>query len=95
MDSLDWCLRDAQHTLLRRFDDEIMVFNPHTWATHLVNESVACVLETLRHGPRDSGQLVDALREAGMEDDAARIAELLGPLLEELQALGLIRRIEH
>jgi len=71
------------------FDDEVAVFNPVTWDTHLLDASAAAVLEALARGsatPADIGRLLSGHRAA----HGVGAAQLAQVLVDQLASAGLI-----
>jgi PqqD family protein of HPr-rel-A system len=87
--------RFIEHPELRvvRYGAEAVVFNPLSWETHLLNESAAHVVETLRRGPQGAWELAAALAE-DLDPEAApeTYADQVAALMEELEGLGLAVR---
>jgi PqqD family protein of HPr-rel-A system len=88
-----WQLADPAQTRVRRFGDEALVFNPLSWETHLVNLSVARVIEALVHGHKSEVELGATLanEEGGTVVEDAR-NEIRG-VLRQLESLGLVARV--
>jgi len=87
--------RFANHPDVRvvRFGAEVVVFNPLSWETHLLNQTAAHVLESLRRGPQSAWDLAAALTE-DLDPDAApeAYANQIELLMEELEGFGLAVR---
>lgn len=86
-----WRLIPGQRLVCRRWDDEAVLFNDLSGATHLLGLSAICVLDFLRTGPAHESALIAALGrqfEAG-EDELALEA---GNTLAELQKLDLVEQ---
>jgi len=76
-----------------RFGAEAVVFNPLSWETHLLNETAAHVVESLRRGPQGAWELAAALTESLDPDSGPQVyVDQVATLLEELEALGLAVR---
>jgi PqqD family protein of HPr-rel-A system len=76
-----------------RFGAEAVVFNPRSWETHLLNETAAHVVDSLRRGPQCAWELAAALAE-DLDPDCApeAYADQIALLMEELERLGLTSR---
>lgn len=76
---------------LHRYEDEAVVFNPHTWQTHVLNPAATLVIDQLRARPHDLHSLHEALaQELHPQDMEALNAENLAQLLAELESLRLL-----
>lgn len=84
-----WRLMDGQSLRYRVWDDEAVLYNDLSGATHLLGPAALCVLEALRPGPASSAALAGRLLEGFEIDDTALGAEL-DVLLDELSELKLI-----
>jgi PqqD family protein of HPr-rel-A system len=85
-----WRLVDSPRTLIIRFDDEYLVFNPLSWDTHLLNESAASVLEALRASPCSFSELAAGWSEP--ESDGLS-THPVATLLDELETMGLVEQV--
>ncbi len=86
-----WRLVDSARTLIIRFDDDYLVFNPLSWDTHLLNESAASVLEALRASSCSFAELAAGWSEPG----SAGVSSSVHPvamLLDELESMGLVEQ---
>ena len=70
-------------------DDEAVLFNNLSGATHLLGPAALCVLDALRAAPGDRAALADSLR-AAFEVDEAELPGQLAELLDSLVRLDLI-----
>lgn len=84
-----WRLIEGQSLRYRVWDDEAVLYNDLSGATHLLGPAALCVLEALRHGPASMAALASRLLDEFEIDDAAIGAELAA-LLDELSRLGLV-----
>jgi len=76
-----------------RFGAEAVVFNPLSWETHLLNETAAHVVESLRRGPQGAWELATALTEGLDPDSGPQVyVDQVATLLEELEGLGIAVR---
>ena len=92
--SLLWRLTDPAQTRVRQFGDEALVFNPLSWETHLVNDSVTRVIGALARGHQSEHELGAALAgEEGGDVDAEDAGSELRSVLEQLESLGLVSRV--
>lgn len=74
-------------------DDELVVFNPVSWETHLLNPAGAQLFEALLEGTLSLRELrveLEALRSG--QDEPIR-EEQIEALLAELEDLGLVMRV--
>ncbi len=86
-----WRLTNHSQLRVVRFDAEAVVFNPLTWETHLLNETAAHAVDSLRHGPKSAWELAAALTKDLDPDSAPDVyVDQIGLLLEELEAFGLV-----
>ena len=84
-----WRLIKGQSLRYRVWDDEAVLYNDISGATHLLGPAALCVLDTLRPGPAPMAALAARLLEEFEIDDASIGAEL-DALLDELSQLSLI-----
>ena len=76
---------------LHRYEDEAVVFNPHTWQTHVLNHAAALVLDLLCAQPHGLQSLHAALAQSlHPEDMQALNKDNLAELIAELEGLHLI-----
>jgi PqqD family protein of HPr-rel-A system len=77
---------------LRRatYDDEMVVFNPAAWTTHLLNAAATLVLEALIESPRSAEDIEALLREALDPAEAPDAHTHAARVLRELSSLGLV-----
>lgn len=84
-----WRVIPGQRLVCRRWDDEAVLFNDLSGATHLLGLSAICLLKLLQTGPARESALIAALSrqfEAG-EDELIQEAR---NTLAELQKLDLV-----
>jgi PqqD family protein of HPr-rel-A system len=86
-----WRLLDGQLLRYRCWDDEAVLYNDLSGATHLLGPAALCVLEALRSGPVCTAALSAGLLDAFDIDDGA-FGQELEVLLGELSQLSLIER---
>jgi len=87
---LRWQLTSHPDVRVVRFGTEAVVFNPLSWETHLLNETAAHVVESLRRGPRSVDELAAALVEdLDPESPPDVYLSQVAMLMDELAALGL------
>ncbi len=78
---------------LKPFDRELLVFNPVSWETHLLNEGGALVVAMLADGPQTVEQIQHAYRLALPDDESRNSCDAaVVSLLSQLSDLGLIRQ---
>lgn len=70
-------------------DDEAVLFNQLSGATHLLGPAALCVLDALRAAPAGEASLADSLR-AAFEVDGEELPGQLAELLDTLVRLDLI-----
>ena len=76
-----------------RFGAEAVVFNPLSWETHLLNDTAAHVVESLRFGPQSVEALAAALvADLEPESDPEAYVDQVAMLMDELEAFGLAVR---
>jgi PqqD family protein of HPr-rel-A system len=84
-----WRLMDGQSLRYRCWDDEAVLYNDLSGATHLLGPAALCVLEALRPGPASAATLASRLLdEFDIDDDA--LGSELEALLGQLSQLSLI-----
>ncbi|MFC0250937.1 HPr-rel-A system PqqD family peptide chaperone [Massilia consociata] len=84
-----WRVIHGQSLLYRRWDDEAVLYNDLSGATHLLGPAALCLLEALRAGPAGVDAL-SAVLLAEFEVDASSLPEELASLLDSLARLDLI-----
>lgn len=84
-----WRLMNGQSLRYRCWDDEAVLYNDLSGATHLLGPAALCVLEALRAGPASMATLASRLLDEFEIDDESLGAEL-DALLGELSGLSLI-----
>lgn len=84
-----WNLRYGQSLRYRYWDEEAVLYNDLSGATHLLGPAALCVLEALRSGPASAESLASTLLNEFEVDDGALDGEL-EVLLRELSQLSLI-----
>lgn len=84
-----WRLIEGQSLRYRCWDDEAVLYNDLSGATHLLGPAALCVLEALRPGPASMAALASSLLDEFDIDDDALGGELEA-LLGELARLSLI-----
>lgn len=84
-----WRVIPGQALVYRCWDDEAVLYNDLSGATHLLGAAAICLLEALRAGPASRTALAVRLL-AEFELDDADLGEELDSLLGELAQLSLI-----
>lgn len=84
-----WRLIEGQALRYRVWDDEAVLYNDLSGATHLLGPAALCLLEALRPGPASTAALAAGLLNE-FEIDGASIDAELDALLDELSRLSLI-----
>lgn len=84
-----WRVIPGQLLVYRCWDDEAVLYNDLSGATHLLGPAALCVLEALRSGPAPNAALGAALLAEFDIDDSLLSDELAG-LLDSLARLDLI-----
>ena len=74
------------------FDDETVLFNPHSWDTHVLNEAAAATLEFVTEAPRARSEVTQFFAEALAPEHAAEADEHAARVLDELRRLSLLER---
>ena len=85
----------AGELLVRCWDDECVVYNVASGATHLLSAAATTVLRSLQGGPADAAEL--ASRIAGsleVEADHSLIASV-ETILQDFSLLGIIKPLLH
>lgn len=68
-----------------------VLFHRPSGMTHIVAPPAPQILEALRHGPADAGELLARLR-AWYDFEGDETADAVEARLDELEAAGLVRR---
>lgn len=84
-----WRVIPGQSLLYRRWDDEAVLYNDLSGASHLVGAAALCLLEALRPGPASGTALSTALL-AEFDIDPSVLSNELASLLDSLARLDLI-----
>lgn len=84
-----WRISSRSGLRLRQLDEELLLFDPHSWRTHLLNATAAELVQLLQHA-RSAEDLAEAL----CPEDPVFLHEL-GSVLSELSELGLVERVEQ
>jgi len=89
---LHWRFIDATNARIQWFDGEVVIFNPISWETHLLNLAAALIVEQLLAGPRGVDEIARSLVEEGITLDphAGSMEQQIASLLEQLERLGLV-----
>jgi len=86
-------LRLAAGTRMRRLDGELLVLNPWSWETHLLNAGGVFIVGRLLQGPKSVEQIQQAYRlEHASEQEQMRDGEVES-FLSELIELGLVSEV--
>ena len=84
-----WRVIPGQLLVYRCWDDEAVLYNDLSGATHLLGPAALCVLEALRDGPAPEAALGAALL-AEFDIDDSQVSDELAGLLDSLARLDLI-----
>ena len=84
-----WRVIPGQSLACHMWDDEAVLYNDLSGATHLLGPAALCLLDALRAGPRDEAALGAVLLDE-FEIDAAGVAEELAAVLGDLARLDLV-----
>lgn len=84
-----WRLIPGQRLVCRRWDDEAVLFNDLSGATHLLGLTAICLLDLLQASPAHESALIAALGRQFEADEDELIHEI-GNTLAELQRLDLV-----
>lgn len=84
-----WRLMAGQALMARRWDEDLVLFNGLSGATHLLGPGAAFLLDQLSMGPRDDATLAAAFHEE-FELDVAQAATELAGMLALLAKIELI-----
>ena len=84
-----WRLVNGQSLRYRCWDDEAVLYNDLSGATHLLGPAALCVLDALRLAPASAAARASSLLDT-FDTDAATLGDELEALLGELSALSLI-----
>lgn len=80
----------AAGTRVCRLDAELMVLNPSSWETHLLNAEAALVVSQLVRGPRSLTELQHDYRAAHPGEPTEACDSAVESLVEELIDLGVV-----
>lgn len=84
-----WRVIPGQSLACHTWDDEAVLYNDLSGATHLLGPAALCLLDALRAGPRDEAALGAVLLDE-FEIDAASLAGELAAVLGDLARLDLV-----
>jgi PqqD family protein of HPr-rel-A system len=84
-----WRVIPGQSLVYRCWDDDAVLYNDLSGATHLLGPAALSLLEILRAGPAGEAALAEALL-AEFEIDASALPEELASVLDSLARLDLI-----
>ena len=87
-----WQLSTGQAFTFRQYDDEFVVYNDLSGATHLLADSAVHLLRVLQHGAQSSDSLCAALALALDCPRDGVFDRQTGTVIAQLAALSLIRR---
>ena len=89
---LHWRFIDATNARIHWFDGEVVIFNPISWETHLLNLAAAVIVEQLLAGMRRVDEIARSLVEEGIALDphAGSMEQQIASLLGQLERLGLV-----
>jgi PqqD family protein of HPr-rel-A system len=73
------------------FDGEVVLFNPLSWETHLLNEAAAAVLDLLHDAPCGTDDVSEFLAGVLEQSERQSCHEHASAVLRDLASLGLIR----
>jgi PqqD family protein of HPr-rel-A system len=90
MDFPTYRLRQGERLRAVALDDELVVFNPTTWETHILNAAAAVVLDALAERPRTAQQVADLLQDSICVEEASHTGRWATDLLSQLESLSLI-----
>lgn len=88
-----WRVVPGQALGYRCWDDEAVLYNDLSGATHLLGPAALCVLEALRPGPAPAAALASRLSEE-FDIGGEAVDVELAALLAELARLSLIESIQ-
>jgi hypothetical protein len=86
-------LRLAAGTRMRRLDGELLVLNPWSWETHLLNEGGVFIVGQLTQGPKSVEQIQQAYRLAHASAREEMCDGEVESFLSELIELGLVSEV--
>lgn len=87
-----WRLIAGQRLVYRCWDDEAVLYNDLSGATHLLGVAAVCVLEALRSGPASEADLSTAVLTE-FEIAPSLLSKELTSLLDSLARLDLIEPV--
>ncbi len=74
------------------FGTDLILFNPLSWETHVLNEAASAVLELIEEAPRSIEEIAEFFFEALTDSEQARALEHAKKVISDLEALELIRK---
>jgi PqqD family protein of HPr-rel-A system len=74
------------------FEDELVVFNPTSWETHVLRPAASLLLEAALSAPCTESQFLAVLEQALDDEDRPQATEHARRLLAELLQLRLLRQ---
>jgi len=83
-------LKLAAGTHMRRLDGELLVLNPWSWETHLLNAGGVFIVGQLIQGPKSVEQIQQAYRLAHASEREETCDSEVESFLSELIELGLV-----
>ncbi|MET0081734.1 MAG: HPr-rel-A system PqqD family peptide chaperone [Sedimenticola sp.] len=84
-----WRLEQGVKLIWHRWDDEYLVFNEGSGATHLLDTSTAGLLQTLESSPQHFSELSTACCFRYPDVSSEEVEEWLGQSLRQFEKLGL------
>lgn len=87
--------RFAAQTELKiaRLGDEIVVFHPTSWFSHVLNPAAAAVLDFVSESARSRDEIESLLFDLLDEDARASCAQHADRVIEDLSIIGLIHEL--
>jgi PqqD family protein of HPr-rel-A system len=84
-----------EQLLYEQFDDEIALFDPISWDTHILTPAGAAIFSELVLGPRSTAELQALFFDAADDPDAVELGPYFEQALDSLCAAGLVRPRRH
>ncbi len=89
-----WQCEVYRDLAVRRWEDEVFLFNPHTGNTHILNDLGWRVLSACADAPKSEQGLLELLVNDLGEQNRVELADALDDHLDQLFRLGLVESRE-
>ncbi len=91
-----WRCEVFQDLMVRCWEDEVFLFNPHTGHTHILNDLAWRLLSACAEGLQSEAVLIELMANELGEENREELSDLLDGHLDQLMQLGLVEaRTDH